>query len=117
MAGEKTVRLSRCYEAHGRTFDAITLRAPVMADFEAIGEIAETQPAPGGGSMIISHDDRIWKYRDRLMKTGADLPSSTDIDQLDLVDAMAVKEAVTDFFAQARGKSSRNAPSEGQQTF
>jgi hypothetical protein len=46
------------------------------------------------------------------MKSGADLPSSTDIDQLDLGDAIAVKEAITDFFIQARGKPSRSAPSE-----
>jgi len=111
MAGDKNVPLSQRYEAHGRTFDRLTFREPKMADYEAIGEVAEYQPAPGGGMMIINHDDRVWQYRDRLLKRGEDLPDAGDIGQLTLADSIAVKEAITDFFTQARVK-----PSAGPQT-
>ncbi|MCO6410099.1 hypothetical protein [Hoeflea alexandrii] len=110
MSGEKTVRLSRRYEAHGRAFDSLTFREPKMADFEAIGEIAEYQPAPEGGMLIINHDDRVWRYRDRLLKRGDDLPSAADLGDLDLADAIAVKEAISGFFTQARAKPSATLP-------
>jgi len=110
MSGEKTVRLSRRYEAHGRTFDSLVFREPKMADFEEIGEIAERQPAPMGGEMILYHDDRVWKYRDRLLKRGDDLPSSADLGDLDLADGIAVKETITGFFSQARAKSGGDLP-------
>ncbi len=104
MAGEKTVPLSRGYEAHGRTFKSLTFRMPKGADFEEVGEIAERQPSPMGGYMIIYHDDRVWKYRDRLLKRGDDLPSSGDLADLDLVDSIKVKDFISDFFSQAREK-------------
>jgi hypothetical protein len=110
MAVEKTVRLSRGYEAHGRTFDRLVFREPKMADFEDIGEIAERQPSPMGGEMIIYHDDRVWKYRDRLLKRGDDLPSAADLGDLDLVDGIAIKDAITGFFSRARGKSGAEPP-------
>lgn len=110
MSGEKTVRLSRRYEAHGRTFDSLSFREPKMVDFEAIGEIAERQPFAAGGEMVLYHDDRVWKYRDRLLKRGDDLPSVADLADLDLVDAMAVKDLVTGFFTPARGKSGDEPP-------
>ncbi|KGF71155.1 hypothetical protein LL06_00730 [Hoeflea sp. BAL378] len=104
MAGEKTVRLSQGYEAHGRSFSSLTFREPKMVDFEEIGEIAEYQPAPNGGTMLLHHDDRIWKYRDRLLKRGDGLPDAGDLGELTLADAIAVKEAISDFFTQARAK-------------
>lgn len=110
MSGEKTVRLSRGYEAHGRTFDSLTFRAPKMVDFEDIGEIAERQPSPMGGEMILYHDDRVWKYRDRLLKRGEGLPSPTDLADLDLVDAVAVKDAIAGFFSQARPRRGDDQP-------
>lgn len=110
MSGEKTVRLSRRYEAHGRAFDSLTFREPKMADFEAIGEIAEYQPAPNGGMMIIHHDDRVWQYRDRLLKRGEGMPGAEDLGELTLVDAIAVKEAVSGFFTMARAKPPATPP-------
>lgn len=110
MPGDKTVRLSRRYEAHGRDFDSLTFRAPKMVDFEEIGEIAERQPSPMGGEMILYHDDRVWKYRDRLLKGGDSAPSSADLADLDLVDAIAVKDAITGFFSRARATSGDAPP-------
>ena len=106
MSGEKTVRLSRRYEAHGRTFDHLIFRAPKMADFEEIGEIAEVQPAPNGGAMVIHHDDRVWKYRDRLLRIGEGMPSPVDLADLDLADAFAIKDAITGFFTRGPAKAS-----------
>lgn len=104
MSGEKTVTLSQGYEAHGRTFRSLTFREPKMVDYEAIGEIAEYQPAPNGGMMIIHHDDRVWQYRDRLLKRGEGLPGAEDLGELTLADAIAVKEAISGFFTEARAK-------------
>ncbi|WP_299864391.1 hypothetical protein [uncultured Hoeflea sp.] len=116
MSGERTIRLSRRYEAHGRTFDSLTFREPKMADFETIGEIAERQPSPTGGEMILYHDDRIWLYCSRLLKRGDELPSASDLAELALVDAIAVKEAISGFFTQARAKSSEASSSENPPT-
>lgn len=110
MAGDVTVRLSQGYEAHGRTFTTLTLRPPKMADFEAVGEIYEYQPAPGGTAMIVYHDDRVWAYRDRLLVKGPDLPSAGDLADLTLVDAIAIKEAITGFFTRARPKPAGEPP-------
>jgi hypothetical protein len=110
MSGEKTIRLSRRYEAHGRAFDSLTFREPKMADFEAIGEIAERQPFAAGGEMVLYHDDRVWKYRDRLLKRGDDLPSAADLGDLDLADAIAVKDTVASFFTRARRISGGEQP-------
>lgn len=110
MAGEKTVPLSQGYEAHGRTFHDLIFREPKMADYEVIGEVAEYQPAPGGGVMLIHHDDRIWAYRDRLLKRGDGLPGPGDLGELSLADAIAVKEAITGFFTRAQVKKSDGQP-------
>lgn len=96
----KTVALSRRYEAHGVAYDTITLREPTFEDLFALGEVQEWQPISGGaGLMLITHDDRIRAYAERLAGTNAGRLS-----QLGLADAMKVKRAVVDFFAEA-GKS------------
>lgn len=97
MAG-KTIALSRRYEIHGAAYDTIALREPIFEDLFALGEVQEWQPVPGGdGMMLITHDDRIRAYAERLAGAQAErLP------QLALVDAIRVKRTVTDFFSEAR---------------
>lgn len=97
MAG-KTLALSRRYEAFGKSFDRIDLREPTFEDLFTVGEVQEWQPVSGGGSMLLTHDDRIRAYAERL--SGAD--AAAILPQLTLADALKVKRAVIDFFAEAR---------------
>lgn len=98
MAG-KTIALSRRYEAFGKALDRVELREPTFEDLFTVGEVQEWQPVPGGdGSMLITHDDRIRAYAERL--AGAD--AAAVLPQLGLADALKVKRAVIDFFAEAR---------------
>lgn len=99
--GDVTVPLSRTYEAHGRTFSEVILRAPLGKDHDAIGDITEVQ-FHDGRPLIIYHDDRLLDYRRRLLKVGDGLPTDADLAELSLADAMAVKEAVRGFFSDAR---------------
>ncbi len=98
--GGKTIPLSRTYDAFGAAFAAITLREPTFEDLFALGEVQEWQPVPGGVDgqlMLITHDDRIRAYAERLAgKDAGKLPL------LALADAVKVKGAIIDFFAEAR---------------
>ena len=95
----KTISLSRRYEAHGTVFDAIEMRSPKLRDYFAIGDPVEAQPSGvEGGTIVVEHRDRIEAYRDRLVVK----PSLAEILDLDLEDAMRVKEAITGFFTEAR---------------
>lgn len=96
--GGKTIPLSRTYEAFGGAFNAIALREPTFEDLFALGEVQEWQPVPGGdGQMLITHDDRIRAYAERLAgKDAGKLP------QLALADAVRIKKAIIDFFSEAR---------------
>ena len=104
----KTIKLSRRYEAHGKVFDAVGLRDPKYRDFIDIGDPIEQQPLPtGSGSMIVKHFDRIDAYVGRLLQE----PMSTaDIVDLDLADALAMEEAVLDFFVEARRSRAKPTP-------
>lgn len=97
----KTVKLSRSYSAHGKTFDAVTLRGPKMKDLLAIGEPWEAVTNRDGTKVPIEHLDRIEAYIDRL----ASEPPADHLTELDLVDALAVKSALIDFFVEARPPS------------
>lgn len=102
---ETVVPLSRKYEAHGQTFDSVTLRAPKLRDHIAIGDPVEIHSGPDGqGRFVVEHLDRIGAYLDRLPVAGK--PGRECLDDLDLVDSIAVKEAVTDFFMEARRRLS-----------
>jgi len=106
MSTEKTVPLSRKYEAHGQVFDSVTLRAPKLRDHIAIGDPVEIHAGPDGeGRFVVEHLDRIAAYLDRLAVAGR--PGRECLDDLDLADSIAVKEAVTDFFMEARRRLSK----------
>ena len=107
---EKIVPLSRRYEAHGRVFDHVTLRAPKLRDHIAIGDPVEVHPGPeGDGRFVIRHLDRIEAYLGRL--SVPEKPGRECLDDLDLVDSIALGEAVTDFFMEARRLLARQTSS------
>lgn len=103
---ETVVPLSRKYEAHGQTFNSVTLRAPKLRDHIAIGDPVEVHSGPDGqGRFVIEHLDRIEAYLDRLPVAGK--PGRECLDDLDLVDSIAVKDAVTGFFTEAHKRRAR----------
>jgi hypothetical protein len=104
----KTVPLSRRYEAHGRVFDAVTLRDPKYRDFIDIGDPVEFQPLPdGSGQMIVKHLDRVDSYVSRLVTEPV---SAADLVDLDLVDALALEGGILDFFGEARRSRAKPTP-------
>lgn len=102
--GDKVISLSRRYGEHGQTFDSVTLREPKLRDYLAIGEPVEIQPNGDGGRMVVEYNDRVEGYFQRLVK----VPGFEMIQDLDLVDAIAIKDAILDFFKTARLR--RDAP-------
>lgn len=102
----KTIKLSRRYEAHGKVFDAVTLRDPKLRDYFEVGEPTEVQPTgQAGGVVLIEYFDKIDAYLSRLLQEPL---SSADLIDLDLSDAILLKDAITGFFTEA--KRLRRAP-------
>lgn len=93
----KTVKLSQSYTVGSTTFDAAEFREPKLADYRALGPIAERQ-----GSVVVSYRDATWGYVDRLVIS----PAAGALSELSLRDALVIEGAVNDFFIEAN-KASR----------
>jgi hypothetical protein len=89
----KTVRLSKQYVVGSSIFDTVQLREPTLADYRAVGPVAERQ-----GAVIIAYRDATFSYVDRLTTE----PAPGALSSLSLEDAFAVEEAVNSFFSEAR---------------
>lgn len=98
--GEKVIKLSRSYEAHGQVFDTVTLREPKLRDHFALGEPAGLQPGADDIPVMVERFDIIAAYAERLAVAGK--PGMECLQDLDLADAFAVKEAIIGFFSEAR---------------
>ena len=98
-SGGTTITLSRRYESGGKSFEAITLREPRFADYMAIGEVQEWQPIAGvdKAAVLVEDTDKIRRYAERLIEGDA-----LRLDLLALIDALKVRRAILDFFAEAR---------------
>lgn len=110
---DKVIKLSRTYAAHGQTFDSITLREPKSRDYLEIGDPVEmhSDPSGGDGRFVVEHLDRIKAYAQRLPIH----PTPESLVDLDLVDAIAMKEAICDFFLEARMRRNAQTSSSGGQ--
>lgn len=106
------VKLSRSYESHGKTFDSVTLRPPKWRDYMEIGEIQEPQPG-ANGVFVVTYPERIEAYALRLSVGGERAPDGADLMSLDLADTMRVREAIIDFFAEARRQEPSSTSSSG----
>jgi hypothetical protein len=106
-----TVPLLREYTHHGTVFKSVRLRAPKLKDLMAIGEPYEAQTV-NGNRVVIEHLDRLSAYLDRL----AVAPTQEALGELQLPDAILVKEAVSGFFTQARVLLSSSATSSSSDT-
>ena len=87
-----TVPLSRQYVIGSAVFDALTFRAPKLADYREIGKVAEMQRG-----VVVVYNDAVWQYADRLLQA----VSTGALSELDLTDALAVEGAIIDFFTEA----------------
>lgn len=96
----RTIKLSQRYEAHGQTFDAITLREPTGADYWHIGPIAEWQPVGDGVAQVVYHD-KVKAYAERLVKAPDGMIAAAMLGVLSLGDTLKVERAVRDFFTEA----------------
>lgn len=95
---DKVIPLSRKYPGFGDGFDKVVLREPKYPDFIAIGDVQEMQPVPGGGVAIVTYNDRISAYVDRLLQ----FPEPAALAELDLADSIKVVEEIAGFFTIAR---------------
>ncbi len=99
----KSVPLSRTYTSGSSVFSKLEFREPKLVDYRQVGKAIEVQRG-----VVVTYPDAIWSYVDRLLK---DTPPGA-LNDLDLVDALAVEDAVIDFFTEAskllhdRGNSS-----------
>lgn len=89
----KTVKLTQSYTVGSEVFDHVTLRDPKMRDLLELGEPFERQ-----GGVIVEYRETIAAYVDRLVTA----PAVGAVRELDLADAILVKEAVSAFFIEAR---------------
>ncbi|WP_327211994.1 hypothetical protein U8Q06_20905 [Rhizobium beringeri] len=96
---QKTVELTRSYEAHGKTFNVVTLREPTYATthVEGIGRPYEYQPTKGG-VIAVTYPTVVDEYLQRLVVE----PGYECIGQISAVDALRLERAVCDFFTEVR---------------
>ncbi|MEM9734241.1 MAG: hypothetical protein AAF903_12275 [Pseudomonadota bacterium] len=90
----ETVRLSKAYQMHGKSFDAVVLRPPTLADRMDIGPIELDQYA-NGTVIRMELTENLNDYIKRLVQP----PVTIDVlDILSLQDAEALIGAVRGFF-------------------
>ncbi|MER9972016.1 hypothetical protein [Mesorhizobium sp. M0060] len=90
---EKTVTLSRRYEAHGAVFETVKVREPRFNDLMQLGEPYEMQRA-AGNNVVIENVETVAAYVRRcVIEPGFDM-----LGELGIKDARAVRVAVLDFF-------------------
>jgi hypothetical protein len=107
----KNVPLSRRYTVGSAAFDNLNFREPKLVDYRQIGKAIEVQRG-----IVVTYPEAIWSYADRLLH---ETPPGA-LNDLDLVDAIAVEEAIIDFFTEAskllRKRENSSSDSDGGQT-
>ncbi|OWV94268.1 hypothetical protein ATY81_12515 [Rhizobium sp. R72] len=89
------VPLSRRYSVHDKEFEKIELREPRYKEIfmQGRGKPREWQPSPHG-PVIVSYPGVVDSYLQVLVVS----PSYEDIGNLDVADALALEEAILNFF-------------------
>ncbi len=104
------VKLSRSYAGHGPAVAEAVVREPTGGLYFDLGEPFEVQRTTGGEPLVIENREVIRAYVEACVGfPGVDDPVVI-LHQLSVVDARAVREAVLDFFAVAKG-SNASSPS------
>jgi hypothetical protein len=82
------------------------MREPNGAEFIEHGEIYQKHPAADGSGVIVENGPAIAAYLSAIIVEPAGLP----LDRVGLADAMRLKDAVTDFFGDARQAGWKTEP-------
>lgn len=99
--GDKVIKLSRSYEALGKTFDQLTLREPTGADFWHVGQISEWQRLGEEVAAQITYHDKVHEYATRLARGPEGTTAEAVLGVLSLADSLKVWGGVRDFFIEA----------------
>lgn len=115
MAKTKTVVLSEPIEGHDDArFSRLVFREPTYRELMALGEpTARAYDVGHGMAYSADKDEVIRQYAEKLLVEPAD---ALLLNQLGLADALRVKEAVLDFFSEARATIMKLGPSSSSAT-
>jgi hypothetical protein len=91
---DKSVPLSRQYEAHGVVFKSVTVREPRWEDILLLGEPFEAQRTPEGGQLVVENTEAVAAYVKRCVIE----PTPDKLVELGVADTRAVRDAVIGFF-------------------
>lgn len=97
-----TITLREPIVGHRGTITEIVLRAPNLTQYAAIGEPVTAVPGESGKLVYIENDQAIAGYMEACMVEPKD---KLLLDQVQLADAMNIRDAVVDFFVEARRES------------
>lgn len=107
MAKIVTIVLSEPIVGHRGVITEIVLKPPNLAQYMAIGEPVSVVPGPQGEGVVVDNDAAIAAYAEACMVEPKD---KLLLDQVQLADAMEVKEAIIGFFLAARRARTSNPP-------
>jgi phage FluMu protein gp41 len=108
IMSEKTVTLVKPLTGHNKQHAEVTLREPTAGDYLALGEPRSVVKAPDGSLIFADNDAVIANYVRRCIV--APIPDLV-IGQACLADMMKIREAVLDFFAEAKTTAAAGASS------
>ena len=95
----KVIQLSQSYlNPDGSKFNKITLREPTFREYTDLGNPTTFVAVSGGGGFEQEATPVIVEYAERLCDCDANL-----LYQLNLTDSLKLRDAVIDFFREARG--------------
>lgn len=102
MPKTTTVPLRTPIAGHGGPISQVVVKAPTLPQYMAIGEPFSAVPAPDGKTVVVENDAAIAAYAEVCI---AEPQDRLLLAQVELVDAMAIKDAILDFFVEARQAS------------
>lgn len=105
---DQAFSLSRSYEVRGVMFAEIALRPPRGHEFWEIGDIVEWQLAGTSQPIRIENLSAIRAYAERCASVPGEpsITGSAIVEALDMRDTLAIRKAVSGFFAERPAKDS-----------
>jgi hypothetical protein len=96
---QNTIPLTRSYEAHGKTFDSVTIREPTYAitHIRGLGRPYDFQPSKEG-MIAVTYPTVVDEYLQQLVVE----PGYECLSALSAIDALRLERAVCDFFTETK---------------
>jgi hypothetical protein len=115
MSKTKTIPLSKPLIGHDEPVREIKVRAPNLAEYGSIGEpFTWARPSDDAPAVYIENDAAISRYLDVCIVEPKD---KNLLAQIELEDAMTLKEEILGFFLEARlARASRSSPTGSSST-